>query len=217
MFFFLVYTYFRGEKAAKRHARENRWYDKFIKLDHDNLQLVVFTDSSFANNRELSSQIGSVVCLVDSISKANIIYWPSIKCKRVTRSVLAAELYGMAHGFDIGSAIKATLTDLFQKDIPLILSTGSKSPYDCLVRLGTIQEKGLMIDVMSLRQSYEKREVTEIRWIHGRNNPADSMTKVKASIALKTVIDTNRVNLNTMKWMERAEGMGSNEVAGGKD
>ena len=62
-----------------------------------------------------------------------------------------------------------------------------------------------MIDVMSLRQSYERREITEIKWIHGHNNPADSMTKSKPSSALKTLIDTNRINLDTTEWVERAE------------
>ena len=103
----------------------------------------------------MSSQIGYVICLADATSKANIIHWFSIKCKRVTRSVLAAELYGMAHGFDIGGVIKATLGKILGAALPLILCTHSKSLYDCLVKLGTTQEKRLMVDVMSLRQSYE--------------------------------------------------------------
>lgn len=45
--------------------------------------------------------------------------------------------------------------------------------------------------------------LTEIKWVHGINNPADSMTKSKASNALKTGIDTNRINLDTIEWVER--------------
>lgn len=34
-----------------------------------------------------------------------------------------------------------------------------------------------MIDLMALRQSYEQREITKLRWIDGRDNPADLITK----------------------------------------
>jgi hypothetical protein len=44
---------------------------KFIKLDVDTLQLLVFTDASFANNKDLSSQIGYVI---DATKKANIVH-----------------------------------------------------------------------------------------------------------------------------------------------
>ena len=110
---------------------------KFVKLDTSTLQLLVFTDASFANNKDLSSQMGYVIVLTDATKKANVIHWSSVKCKRVTRSVLASELYGIAHGFDIGTAIKSTIDKILQINLPLILCTDSKSLYDCLVRLGT--------------------------------------------------------------------------------
>ncbi len=40
--------------------------------------------------------------------------------------------------------------------------------------------------------------------MHETNNSVDSMTKIKSSSALKTVIDTNRINLDTTEWVERA-------------
>jgi len=64
-------------------------------------------DALFANNKDLSLQIGYVLILADAIKKANIIYWSLVKCKRVTWSVLASELYGTAHSFNIGVAIKS--------------------------------------------------------------------------------------------------------------
>ena len=82
---------------------------RFVKLDKDSLQLLVFTDASFATNKDLSSQIGYVLVIKDKTDSANIIHWSSTKCKRVTRSVLASELYAMAHGFDIAVAIKTTI------------------------------------------------------------------------------------------------------------
>jgi len=176
----------------------------FVPLDIESLSLVIFTDASFANNKDLSSQIGFVIVLADGNNNANIIHWSSIKCKRVTRSVLASELYGLAHGFDIGSAIRTTIQNILQlKQLPLVLCTDSKSLYECLVKLGTIQEKRLMIDLMCLRQAYERREITEIKWINGESNPADAMTKSKPCPALKNLIDTNKIDLQVMEWVER--------------
>ena len=112
----------------------------------------------------------------------------------------------MAYGFDIGVVIKATLRTLLQVKTPLIFYTNSKSLYDCLVKLGTIQEKRLLIDVMNFHQLYKRREVTKIKWIHGHNNLADLMTKTKPFSALKTVLNTNCINLDTIKWVEREVG-----------
>jgi hypothetical protein len=52
-----------------------------------------------------------------------------------------------------------------------------------------------MVDLMCLRQSYERQEITEIKWIDGSNNPADAITKSKLCQALRDLIDMNTVNL----------------------
>ena len=56
---------------------------------------------------------------------------------------------------------------------------------------------------MCLYQLYERREITEVKWINGNSNPTDSMTKSKASTALKKLIDTNYLELQTMEWVKR--------------
>ncbi len=134
----------------------------FVQLDLISLKFVIFTDALFANNYDLSSQIGFVVTLVDSDGKANIIHRSSIKCKRITRSVLASELYIMVYGFDVGAMLKSTMECVLKQSVPMILYTDSKSLYDCLVKLGTTQEKRLMVDIICLQQSYERREIMEI-------------------------------------------------------
>ena len=53
--------------------------------------------------------MGYVITLTDDTLKANIVYWSLVKYKRVTRSILASELYAIIYGFDIGAAIKATV------------------------------------------------------------------------------------------------------------
>jgi hypothetical protein len=80
-----------------------------VPLDMSSLSLLVFTDASFVNNKDLSLQIGFIIALIDRNQSANVLHWSLIKCKRVTRSILASELYALAHGFNIGAAIKSTI------------------------------------------------------------------------------------------------------------
>ena len=63
-------------------------------------RLYVFVDALFAQNRDLSSQIGYIIvwanevptCNGDEVAiRGNILHWSSVKCKRVTRSVPALE------------------------------------------------------------------------------------------------------------------------------
>jgi hypothetical protein len=72
-----------------------------------------------------------------------------------------------------------------------------------MTKLGSTAEKRLMIDIMGLRQSYERREIDEVRWIDGDCNPADAMTKEKPGRALRQLIDTNTLDLTTKGWVER--------------
>jgi hypothetical protein len=76
--------------------------------------------------------------MADAKGQANILHWSSTKCKRVTRSVLASELYAMAYGFDIGALVKSTINKVLGIDLPLVLYMDSKSLYECLIKLGTM-------------------------------------------------------------------------------
>jgi hypothetical protein len=68
-----------------------------------------------------------------------------------------------------------------------------------------------MIDVMCLRQAYERRQITEVKWIDGESNPADAMTKGKACTALTSLIDTNKIDLQAIGWVERENRPGSGD------
>ncbi len=148
----------RLQWQIENHSRDLR----YVKLDLTKFQLMIFTNSSFANNQDLFSQIDYVICLADS-KHANIVHWSSVKCKRVTRSVLAAELYALAHDFDLDVVFKATLSAILDRFVFLVLCIDFKSLYDCLVKLDMIQKKRFMINVISLRQSYERRKITKIK------------------------------------------------------
>jgi hypothetical protein len=172
----------------------------------DTFKLIIFTDTLFANNTDLLSQIGYIIVLIDNTGKANIIYWLLIKCKRVTKSTLAIELYKIAYGFDSTAAIKSTINKILFITTPLILYTDLKSLINYLVRLSNTNKKRLMIDIMYLCQAYKRREIAEIKWINSNTNSVDIIMKSKACNALTQLININYIQLEAIKWVKRANG-----------
>lgn len=123
-----------------------------------------------------------------------------VKCKRVIRSVLTFELYVMTNEFDVEAVFKSIIKKVLEISVlSLVLCTNSKSFYDCFVRLKNIQKKRLMIDIMCLRQFYEKRKITKIKWIDENSNLIDAMIKVKSCEILKHLIDTNTISFQKTK------------------
>ena len=179
----------------------------YILIDLSTAKLFVFVDGSFTNNKDLSSQLGFEIILVNESTRdnntfaiqGNLIYQSSTKSKRVTCNVLASEIYSIVGGVDIAIAIGNTLDMIADQlgisTIPIIVCTDSYSLYECLVKLGTTKEKRLMIDIIALRQLYKRRELFEIRWINGQDNLADAMTKANPNKALETFIDTNALSI----------------------
>jgi hypothetical protein len=56
-----------------------------------------------------------------------------------------------------------------------------------------------MIDVMCMREAYERREIAQVKWIDGKSNPVDSMTKSKPTNALKNLLETNKIDLKVQE------------------
>jgi hypothetical protein len=191
--------------------------DQRLSYVHVNLnaaKIFIFADGSFANNKDLSSQLEFLMVLVHEnhlkssfALTGNIMHWSSTKCKRITRSTLASKVYGIMNGVDIGIifaiTLKMIIIQLNQPEILLVICTNLYSLYECLVKLGTTQEKRLIIDILALRQSYERRKIAEIRWIYNRDNPADAFTKITANSSLEQLVSTNKLVVRMEGYVER--------------
>ena len=81
--------------------------------------------------------------------------------------MLALEIYSIVRGVNIAIAINTTIkmiTDQLELLLMLIIVyTDSYLLYKCLVKLGTTKEKRLIINIIAIRQSYKRRELTKIR------------------------------------------------------
>jgi hypothetical protein len=170
-----------GSEDFARLNKRIKWQKKnldlglsFIFIDLITMKVFVMVDASFANNSDLSSQIGYIVIFGNKviingsvIVIGNIVHWFSSKCKRVTRSIFGSEIYAMANGVDIAIAISTTIymiaAGFSVSKVPLVVCTDSFFLYECLVKLGITKEKRLMIDIMALRQAYERQKIQNIR------------------------------------------------------
>jgi hypothetical protein len=137
---------------------------------------------------------------------SNIIHWFSVKCKRITKSVLALKIYAIAEGVNMIVAIGTTIDRIVAKLgallVLIVVCTNFLFFYECFVKLETIKEKIFIINIMAIRQAYERQKVRDIRWINNRNNPADAMTKGTLNHALEKLINTNRLILRLQGWVK---------------
>lgn len=201
-------TYSKMESIVERCHNTKDMGLTFIPLERSSLRLALFTDASFANADRYKSQIGCVVLLVDSNNNANIIHYGSSRCKRVTRSVMAAELHALVYGFDQAFVVRAVLEELLGQSIQIDGYIDSRTVFNVVAKSSATLEKRLQIDAHALRESHEKGELRYLAWIPGKENIADGLTKELANEnhALLQVMRTNKLHLNPNGWVDNAKG-----------
>jgi hypothetical protein len=138
------------------------------------MKFYAIINASFANNPDLSLQMGYVIVLGNEKATeesfeftGNIIHWFFFKCKRITRNILTSEVYAIAEGVNMAIAIGITINRIVAKlgapSVPIVVCTNFLFLYKCLIKLGTIKEKKLIINIIAIRQAYERQKVRNIR------------------------------------------------------
>lgn len=84
----------------------------FVKLGLDTARIVLISDASFANTKDLRSQLGYLVLMVDANEDCNILHYASNRSKIISRSVMAAELFALVLGFDNAYVVRDLVEDL---------------------------------------------------------------------------------------------------------
>lgn len=104
-------------------------------MDISTIKLEVLVDAGFATNKDLISQLGYILIVMDGEEKSNTLHYGSIKSRRIIRSVLVAELFAMAHGFDIAATMHLALNDTIEQNIPIKFYTDPRSLFDCFTNI----------------------------------------------------------------------------------
>ncbi|MEM1283154.1 MAG: reverse transcriptase domain-containing protein [Chlamydiota bacterium] len=178
---------------------------KMQRLDRDSLYIKVYSDASFANNPNLSSQLGYIVLLCDKFERCNILHFTSYKSRRIVRSVLGAEVYAMADAFDYAFTLKQDLEIILNQKVPLRIITDSKSLFDIITKNSSSIEKRLMIDIKSVRHGYESMEISDIGFARSTCNPADAFTKITVNEPLTRIVKHGKADMEVERWVVRKE------------
>ncbi|PVH70612.1 hypothetical protein DL98DRAFT_553981 [Cadophora sp. DSE1049] len=131
--------------------------------------IYIFINRSFANNKDLSSQIRFVLVIGSETEGStgftlfsNIIYISSIKLARVNILIFLV------------TTTNIVIDKLGFLRLPTVVYTDSLSLYKCIIKLGIIKEKRLIIDIILI----------EIRWISRDHNFTNTIIKVTSNKAL---------------------------------
>eukprot|EP00170_Pyropia_yezoensis_P006154 contig_25038_g6173 len=116
---------------------------------------------------------------------------------------MVGEIYALSAALDEAFIVRNDLEGLYRRHIPLSLFTDSKQVFDVITRATHPTEKRLLIDVAGLRESYKRREVSNLGLVTTENNMADAMTKLKCGSALDCLLKTGIETTPVAQWVIR--------------
>lgn len=193
----------RMNKVVQELRKTSNHAMKFPKLDKDTLRIVAYTDSSFANNYDLSSQLGYAVFLVDKNDNSAIISFRSFKARRITRSVLAAETLAFSDGFDQAFVLRRDIEQLLGKRIAITMLTDSQSLFDIITKSSYSTEKRILIDIACAKEAYRKKELSDIGLVGSKDNIADCLTKKTSGKDLLLVVTNGKLQMKVKQYVIR--------------
>lgn len=157
---------------------------KIPKLYHDSLRVVGFADASFANNHDLSTQLGHTSFLADGSGNSVPIQFKSYKSKRVVPSAMAGKVIAFSDLFDVASTLVAEMGDICGRRIPVQLFTDSKSLFDVISKGSRTSEKRTMLDIAADREGFRDKVISDISFVRSSQNIADGLKKSMSQTSL---------------------------------
>ena len=167
------------------------------------MRVVGFADASFANNHDISTQLGHLCFLVDKHNNAVPVHFKSYKSRRVVRSALAGEFIVFSDMFNISKTLSAEISELLARSIPVQLLTDSKSLFDVISKGSRTSEKRTMLDIGAAREGFRDKKISNIGFIQSSSNLADGLTKAMAQAFLREVISAGYLDVRAEQWIIR--------------
>lgn len=155
------------------------------------VRLVSLSDAAHGGADSIYGQTGGLcgIAIKSSGSHGTIYHplgWTSHKQKRVSYSAFGAEILAAAdaddRGYDLKLSIQAILRD---RNVTHELYVDARALFDTITTLHEPREYRLRKTVARMRDSFENGELDSVKWIDGKTNMADALTKSNAELSLR--------------------------------
>ena len=143
----------------------------------------VYSDASHGNLPSGASQGGFILFLHGSNNKSAPLMWVSRKLRRVVKSAMAAETMALIEAAEHAMLLRELLckiTATQTSTFPIVCFTDSKSLKEAAYSTKAIEDKRLQIDISSLREMIQEKDIDEIRHVQAVDQLADCLTKSTA-------------------------------------
>ena len=160
--------------------------------------LVGVSDASNKTNGNIFSIGGHVVMLVNKFtSAASIIHYSSKRIDRVVADSTAAETIALQKACSSIYFVKQLLSEMCGKtveDLQCVVLTDSHNLWSNIHHLKSSADHRMLGDIINIRQDiFDNNVIQEVRFCHGEQNIADSLTKVtKSGQALLNIARSGR-------------------------
>ena len=167
-----------------RHVHSND--DIGIHIQHLNSPfLTVYSDASFANNRDLSSHGAFMIFMASnqiSVNSVVLLDWRSTKVKRVCRSTLASETLSMSSALDHAIFVSSFWEEISSTKVPIYSYTDSMSLKEAIYSdTQKVAEKRLLVELSSIREMISAGQIESLKHVTTDMMICDSLTKFCSS------------------------------------
>lgn len=137
------------------------------------LRLVVAFDASFETSPGKKSHFCYVILMADNKRRSLIVHQASCRCRRVSRSVMAAEIHALVNVFNNEYITRALLVKMLRHSIDIEAYVHSQKIFNIIAKNNNTSERRLQFDVFALRESYRQGELKKRGW-----NPGTKMRQM---------------------------------------
>jgi hypothetical protein len=89
-----------------------------------------------------------------------------------------------ADGFDAAYSLKHDLQTILKRSVDIFMYTDSLSLFYAITKSSTTAEKRLMIDLVVMREAYDRMIIAQLAFLRANWNPADALTKISRNTYL---------------------------------